>query len=56
MCRQELPSWRFLFLSFLKNYKLFYNNNAVLLRKMTKRGYEAPKFLLVYKKEILWKK
>ena len=42
MCRQELPSWRFLFSPFLKNYKLFYDNNVVLLRKMTKRGIQKP--------------
>ena len=41
-CRQELPSWRFLFSPFLKNYKLFYDNNVVLLRKMTKRGIQKP--------------
>ena len=28
--------------SFLKNYKLFYDNNVVLLRKMTKRGIQKP--------------
>ena len=28
--------------SFLKNYKLFYNKNVVLLRKMTKREILKP--------------
>lgn len=47
MCRQEIHSWRFLFPIFEK-YTLFYDNNVVLLREMTKKGNsKAIKFLPV---------